>query len=269
MSGPGKGRPQGQGYWAQVSHELGRNRPGMAGLAVIFLLLLVAILAPLLANDRPILARFRGQICFPAFTTYVDSWVPWRSLRNDLKSWKVGYGFPLSDHYPALGDRSWKSLRGTSELGFALWPPVPWHPSQIDKATLKLRPSVHSGHLLGTDDQGRDVLSRLIHGTVVAMTVGVIAMGLASFIGVSLGLLAGYASGRVDLVLSRLTEVVMTFPTFFLIIAVIAFLEPSSGVLASEIVFGGGGRLAVDRIVFLPVAGPCAVPDVSIEVALP
>lgn len=218
----------GESYRARVWKRLRRHRSGLAGLIVVAVLMVVAALAPLLANDRPVMARYKGEWVFPAFTTYVDTWVPWRSLRNELKSWEVGEGsFPFSDYYASLEGKRWEDLRGTPELSYDVWPLVPHSPSQFNPTNIKKKPGEDPRHILGTDDQGRDVLSRLIHGTVVAMLVGLISQTIAVTIGVSLGLAAGYLGGWVDLVLSRITEVVMCFPTFFLVIAVIAFLEPS------------------------------------------
>ena len=219
----------GQSYWALVWAQLKKNRGGMVGLAFIAMIVLTAAFAPLIANDRPIAVRYKGSTCFPAFTTYVDVWVPWQSVRNKMKSWKVGGGFPFSDHYGILGDRTWKQAldEDAANVSWSVSPPVPWHPTQIDKGAPKARPSTASGHLLGTDDQGRDVLSRIVHGTVVAALVGIVAMGIATTIGIALGVSAGFLGGGVDLVLSRITEIVMCFPTFFLIITVISFVERS------------------------------------------
>ena len=230
MSGPGPSNSDeisggGEGYWQLVWVQLKKNRAGMAGLLMALFLFSLAATAPLLANDRPIVARYHGNMSFPAFQTYVDVWVPWRSMRYGLKSLKVAGTFPMSEHYPELEGRTWKEVRDTPEMGFSLWPPVQWHPNQFDKNSLKQEPN--DEHLLGTDDLGRDVLSRLIHGTVVAMLVGIIAMSISSAIGLTLGVIAGFFGGWVDIALSRATEVVMCFPSFFLIIAVIAFLEPS------------------------------------------
>ena len=82
-------------------------------------------------------------------------------------------------------------------------------------------------HWLGTDQSGRDVLSRMVHGTVVSMKVGFLSMGIAVILGLVLGCIAGYAGGIADLVISRFIEVVMCFPPFFLILAVLAWFPPS------------------------------------------
>lgn len=83
-------------------------------------------------------------------------------------------------------------------------------------------------HHVGTDDVGRDVLSRLIHGTVIAGSVGIVSVSIYVTIGVILGALAGYFRGWMDLLLSRLIEVVICFPTFFLIITIVALWEEPS-----------------------------------------
>ena len=82
-------------------------------------------------------------------------------------------------------------------------------------------------HLLGTDELGRDVLSRMIYGARISLKVGFVAVGIATLIGIVLGALAGYYSGWVDAVIMRLVDIMLCFPAFFLILAVIALLEPS------------------------------------------
>ncbi len=215
-------------YRARVWRRLKRHPSGMFGLVIVVFLIITAALAPLLANDRPIVAKYKGDWVFPAFTTYVDTWVPWGSVRNELKSWEWSEGnFPFSDYYEELEGKEWTDLRGTPELTSDIWPLVPHSPTQFNSENIKKKPGDDPNNVLGTDDQGRSVLARLIHGTVVAMLVGLISQSIAVTIGVTLGLAAGYLGGWVDLILGRITEVVMCFPTFFLIIAVIAFVEPS------------------------------------------
>lgn len=221
---------KGQTYWDIVRGQLLKNRAGMAGLWIIVAIVTIAILSPLLANDQPIVVKYKGSLHFPAFTTYVDTWVPWQGLRYEMKSWSVGGARPFSDYYPELEDRTWRDVvaAGGPELGFHVMPPIPWHPTRVKKDALKELPSFEDRHYLGTDDQGRDVAARIVHGAVVAVTVGVVAEAIAVLIGVTLGVLAGYYGGKVDLALSRVVEIVMCFPVFFLIITVIAFLPPSN-----------------------------------------
>lgn len=218
---------QGESYSQRVWKRLKRHRAGMAGLVVVCALIASALFAPLVANDKPIVAKYKDEWVFPAFTTYVNAWVPWRSLRYELQSLRIAGGYPFSETYDALEGKSWVDVRESEDLRYDLWPIVPFSPTQFDPDARLLKPGEDPAHLLGTDDHGQDVLARLIHGTVVAMLVGLISQTIAVSVGVSLGLLAGFRGGRVDLVLSRITEIVMCFPTFFLIIAVIAFLEPS------------------------------------------
>lgn len=220
----------------------------MAGLIAVLLLASMAATAPLLANDKPVVASYKGEMVFPALASYVDTWVPWQSMRNRLKSVEVGDGwFPMSGHYASLDGQSWKDVADSPDMGFAVWPPLRWSPTKFDPDALKLKPGADKSHPLGTDDQGRDVLARLIHGTVVAMLVGVVAMSISSSVGITLGLAAGFFGGWVDLLLSRITEIVMCFPTFFLIIAVIAFLEPS--IVNIMMVLGFVGWTRIFRLV--------------------
>ncbi|MBI1909324.1 MAG: ABC transporter permease [Deltaproteobacteria bacterium] len=101
----------------------------------------------------------------------------------------------------------------------------PYSPTEYDLNSILLPPSVD--HWLGTDEEGRDVLSRMIYGSRVSLSVGFIAVALYVIIGVIFGALAGYFGGWVDMLISRLIEVMFCFPTFFLILTVLAFIGPS------------------------------------------
>ncbi len=102
---------------------------------------------------------------------------------------------------------------------------APYDPNFIDIKAILVPPS--SIHLMGTDSLGRDVFSRIIFGSQISLKVGFVAVGLATIIGVFLGAVAGYYGGWVDNLLMRAVDLMLCFPTFFLILAVIAVLEPS------------------------------------------
>jgi len=98
-------------------------------------------------------------------------------------------------------------------------------PTAIDIKNALLGPS--AGHILGTDQLGRDIFSRIVYGSRVSLSIGLIAVGLAAVIGVILGSLAGYFGGRTDSVIMRFVDIMLCFPSFFLILAVIAIVGPS------------------------------------------
>jgi peptide/nickel transport system permease protein len=102
---------------------------------------------------------------------------------------------------------------------------APHDPSRIDVRKILEPPS--ADHPLGTDELGRDVLSRMVHGARISMEVGFVAMGIATAIGLVIGLIAGFYGRWVDAALMRFVDIMLCFPSFFLILAVIAFLGPS------------------------------------------
>ncbi len=102
---------------------------------------------------------------------------------------------------------------------------APFDPAQLDLDHILMPASAE--HLMGTDALGRDVFSRLLYGARVSLWVGFVAVGISSVIGIVLGLVSGFFGGWVDEVIMRGVDVMLCFPSFFLILAVIAFLEPS------------------------------------------
>lgn len=102
----------------------------------------------------------------------------------------------------------------------------PYNPSETHLKD-QLRPPCRQ-YLLGTDELGRDVLSRMLHGTRVSLTIGFVAVGIAITIGIVVGAFAGYFAGWTDTVLMRFVDIMMNFPTFFLVVTVIALLDNPS-----------------------------------------
>ncbi len=122
---------------------------------------------------------------------------------------------------------------------------APYDPNFIDLQAVLMPPD--GQHLLGTDPLGRDVLSRIIFGSQVSLKVGFVSVGLATLIGLLIGAVAGYYGGWVDQLLMRLVDLMLCFPAFFLILAVIALLEPSIWNIMA--VIGLTGWMGVARLV--------------------
>ncbi len=102
---------------------------------------------------------------------------------------------------------------------------APYDPSAIDVDNILDPPS--ASHIFGTDELGRDVLTRMLYGAGISLKVGFVAVGIAVLIGAFLGAISGYYGGLLDIVIMRFVDVMLCFPSFFLILAVIAFMEPS------------------------------------------
>jgi len=191
-------------YWSMVWWRFKKHKLAIFSLYLILFLGFVAVVAPLLANNRPLCASLNGRVFFPIFQQ--DNILDWKKIRKH-KDW---HPFQRFEHPGS---------------GWALWPLVPYSPTEYNLFEILSPPS--SRHWLGTDDRGRDVLSRMIHGARISLSVGFVAVGIAAAVGVVLGGRAGYFGGIVDEVVNRIIEVLMTIPTFFLILAIIAFLPPS------------------------------------------
>lgn len=121
----------------------------------------------------------------------------------------------------------------------------PYNPDEIDRKEILEPPTIK--HPLGTDDLGRDLLSRMIWGSRISLSVGFVAVGIASLTGMFLGALSGYYGGWTDRIIMRFIDIMLSIPTFFLILAVIAFVGPS--IWNIMIVIGITSWMGVARLV--------------------
>ena len=122
---------------------------------------------------------------------------------------------------------------------------APWDPNRPD--IRKILDSPSKTHPLGTDQLGRDVLSRMLYGARVSLAVGFVSVGIATLIGIALGAAAGYHGGTIDAMVMRLVDLMLVFPRFFLLLAVLAFLRPS--IWTIMVVIGLTGWMSVARLV--------------------
>lgn len=204
-----------KGYWGLVWEELKKDRLAYLSLIFILLLSVVAVFEDFIAGDKPLLLVSNGE-----------------------------YYFPVIKEYPDFRGVDFKKMVRNKDV-YSVFPPVPYSPTESDLMSILSPPS--GEHLLGTDDRGRDVLSRMIHGTRISLSIGLIAVGISMIIGIILGAVAGFYGGKADFIISRLFEIMMTFPVFFLILTILAFSNPS--IYNIMIVIGLTGWTGIARLV--------------------
>lgn len=206
----------GAGYWSGVWREFRRDSLAAGSLVFLAFLAATAVFESFLAGNRPIVLVEEGRWYFPAAVDYPEF-----------------RGVDLRETYAGAED------------SFSVFPPVPYSPTESDLFSVLSAPG--GDHFLGTDDRGRDVLARMIHGARISLSIGLVAVGISLAIGIFLGAMAGYYGGWVDFSVSRIIEVMITFPVFFLILTILAFTDPS--IYNIMIVIGITGWTGVARLV--------------------
>ena len=185
----------------------------MISLVVFGLLFFVSLFAELLANNRPILIRYDGAFYSPILRDYPET--------------TFGGEFPTNAVY---SDEELQKL--IHDKGWILWPPIPYSYDTVlkgDGRKALLPPSWE--HLLGTDDQARDVLARLIYGFRISVLFGFALTLLSAVIGIVAGAVQGYFGGMVDLLMQRFLEIWSSMPTLYLLIILASFIQPGFWVL--------------------------------------
>jgi len=205
-----------RGFWSEAWRRFRRRKLGMAALAFVVFMALVAIFAPAIAGTRPIVCNYKGSVYFPAMAYFNPKW------ENPIFA---------KDRFRRIYP---KNLKAKDPESWAVWPLVYQDPYRRVKADewpgQPENPFGDQGHpnrynIFGTTQEGVDVFAQMVHGTTIALLVGFVSMGIAGLIGIAVGATAGYFGSWVDIVLSRLIEVVMCIPTLVLILALLAILE--------------------------------------------
>jgi len=190
-----------------------KNRRGYYSTIIFFILFFISVFAEIIANDKPILLYFDGNIKFP--------------ILQDIPETYFGGEFETEADYK---DPFVKEL--ISSKGFFIMPIIEYSYDTINydlRVPSPSRPSFEN--FLGTDDQGRDVLARLIYGFRISVFFGLILTILSSFIGIIVGGLQGYYGGKVDLFGQRFIEIWSGLPVLYLLIIISSFIEPSFWIL--------------------------------------
>ncbi len=185
------------------------NRRGFWSLWIFLVLFGLSLFAEFIANDRPLMVSYQGHWYFPVVADYTE-----RNFGGDL---------------PIAADYHDKIVAGRIEQGgWMIWPPIPFNYRTINFDLGRAVPSPPSrADLLGTDDQGRDVLARLIYGFRLSVLFGLTLTISSSVIGVAAGAIQGYYGGLVDLGFQRFLEVWSGLPMLYLLIILSSLIEPN------------------------------------------
>jgi microcin C transport system permease protein len=185
------------------------NRRGYVSLWIFLVLFVISLFAEVIANDRPLLIFYDGQYYFPLFETYPET--------------TFGGFFPTEAEYtdPAVKDM-------IAEKGWAIWPPIPYSYNTVAYDLTVPSPAPPSrAHWLGTDDQARDVVARVIYGFRISVLFGLVLTVLSSIVGVAAGAVQGYYGGWLDLSFQRFIEIWNSMPTLFMLIILASVVTPS------------------------------------------
>ncbi|PCI02757.1 MAG: peptide ABC transporter permease [Hyphomicrobiales bacterium] len=228
--------PLNQRRWSNFK----KNRRGYWSLWIFLVLFTLTLCAEFLANDRPIILSFKGEIYAPVFFEYSEL-----EFLSEEDGIDINADFKLPIFMDAI-----------SEHGWAIWPPIrysyrtvnneipepaPTKPSWLyDKETLctsydegseDAGCTIGNWNWLGTDDQGRDVLARVIYGFRISVLFGLILTAASAVVGVTSGAIQGYFGGWVDLIFQRFIEIWSSVPVLYLLLIIAAVLPPGFWIL--------------------------------------
>ena len=208
------------------------NRRGYYSLWIFSLLFAVSLFADFLANDKPLLVYFDGELLVPVVSKYPET--------------RFGGEFSTEADY-----RDEYIVKLLEAKGWMVWPPIPFAYDTIVHGRRAPAPP-SAVNWLGTDDHSRDVLARLIYGFRISVLFGLVLTVFSMVIGVTAGAVQGYFGGRLDLAFQRLMEVLSSIPTLYMLIILASVVQPNFwSLLGILILFSWMSYVGVVRAEFL------------------
>lgn len=189
------------------------NRRGYWSMIFFVVLFVLSLFAEMIANDKPLIVSYDNQLYFPFLVAYPET--------------DFGGDFETEADYrdPFVADL-------INENGWQIWPPIRYSYTTINYALTSPAPSPPDlENWLGTDDQGRDVLARVIYGYRISVAFGLILTIFSSLIGVTAGAVQGYFGGWVDLIFQRFLEIWGGMPSLYILIILASLIEPTFMIL--------------------------------------
>lgn len=185
------------------------NRRAFWSLIIFVSVFCLTLLAELIANDQPLLVKYKDKFYFPVFKTYTEQ--------------EFGGDFPTPADY-----RDSFIADNINRNGYMIFPPLPYSFNTVDYDLETPTPSAPAkNHLLGTDDEGRDILSRIIYGLRISVIFAFLLTALSSALGIIAGAVQGYFGGKTDIIMQRFLEIWEALPQLFVLIIIASIFVPS------------------------------------------
>jgi microcin C transport system permease protein len=219
-------------------HNFKSNRRGFWSLLGFVVLFVLTLFAELLSNDKPIVLFYKGELLFPVAVDYPESKFGGFLATTDYKDpvilneiekngWAI---WPLIGHSAQSINKDYPRIKNADGQCLGFPAPAPWMTkAELCEASPEQLARYHAlgnRNWLGTDDQGRDVLARLIYGFRISVLFGLLLTIFSSIIGVTAGAVQGYFGGKVDIVFQRILEIWSSIPSLFVLIILSAVLTP-------------------------------------------
>lgn len=194
---------------AEIKQKFKNNKRAYYSLIIFIIIFIITLCANLIANDKPLMVKFNNKFYFPIFKN-----IPETEFNGELYT------------YTDYRDPEIQNL--IKKNGWLIFTPIKFNFDTINLSVPTRAPSPPSiENLLGTDDQGRDVLSRIIYGLRISILFGIILSFFSLVIGIFLGAIQGFFGGKIDLILQRFIEIWSSLPMMFLLIIFSSIITPS------------------------------------------
>jgi microcin C transport system permease protein len=218
--------------------NLKANKRGYWSLIIFSILFVLSLFGEFIANDRPIIVSYKGEILFPVFVDYPESKFDGFLAITDYKDpvildeikdngWAVWP--PISYYYDTI-NKDYPGRQGLDDLCLGYPAPPPWASSaplcDAPPEQIARYEAIGNRNWLGLDSQGRDVVARVIYGFRLSVLFGLLLTILSSAIGVAAGAVQGYFGGRTDLIFQRILEIWSSIPSLFVLIIISSVLVP-------------------------------------------
>ncbi|EQC49631.1 ABC transporter permease subunit [Bacteriovorax sp. DB6_IX] len=182
-----------------------KRKSSVTACILLFVSVVLTFTAPMIANSKPLMMKYKGETYFPVFAEYHPK------------------DFGITDSFVV----NYRKLDLSQDGDYAIWPIVKWNPLESNDTVDEYPSAPSSENWFGTDDRGRDVFARLLYGYKYSIAYAVLVWFLSTVIGVLLGGLMGYFGGKVDFFGQRVVEIFNTVPVFLLLLTMISIFKPS------------------------------------------